>query len=329
MTRPLVVAGSRMLPAALRELKTFARTQVNRHETPWTQTELGLHATQADAIIAFMPDRIDAALLARCPRLRLVAGALKGADNIDLVACAAHGVQVSVVEDLLSIPTAELALALTLGLLRRVREGDVQVRQGHDGWRPALYGSSLVGGTVGMLGMGSVGRALARLLAGLVTRIVYHDPQRLPAAEETALHLHWCSAAELPAACGQALILVCPLTAGTAGWLSAARLRRLARDAVVVNVGRGSVADETAVLAALTTGRLAGYAADVFAFEDLSRTDRPPAVASALLAHPRTLFTPHLGSAVLPVRLAIERQAVAAVRTGLATSPRAEGPLPI
>lgn len=319
MTRPLVVAGSRMLPEPLRELRTFARTVVNRDETPWTHDELCRHAARAEAIIAFMPDRIDAGLLARCPHLRLVAGALKGADNIDRAACAAHGVRVTVVEDLLSAPTAELALALTLGLLRQVRAGDARVRQGHDGWRPALYGSSLVGGTVGILGMGSVGRALARLLAGFDARIVYHDPQRLSAGEESALRLQWCAESELPAAAGQALILICPLDPRAIGWLSAARLRRLRRDTVVVNVGRGSVVDEAAVLTALSSGRLAGYAADVFAFEDLSRPDRPRAVDPHLLAHPRTLFTPHLGSAVLGVRQAIEQQAVAAVRAGVQT----------
>lgn len=315
MSQPLVVAGSRMLPEPLRALRSFARAVVNRDETPWSHDELCRRAARAEAIIAFMPDRIDAALLARCPRLRLVAGALKGADNIDVAACAARGVRVSVVEDLLSAPTAELALALTLGLLRQVRAGDARVRQGHDGWRPALYGSSLVGGSIGILGMGAVGRVLARLLTGFGTRIVYHDPLRLSVGEESALRLQWCAESELPAAAGQALILICPLTSHTIHWLSASRLRRLPHDTVVVNIGRGSVADEAAVLSALSSGRLAGYAADVFAFEDLSRPDRPRAVDPRLLAHPRTLFTPHLGSAVLGIRQAIEHQAVAAVQT--------------
>lgn len=314
MRRPLVAAGSRMLPGPLAELRAFARVACNRGEVPWSGGELARRAAGADAIIAFMPDRIDDALLARCPRLRLVAGALKGSDNIDLAACAARGVRVTVVEDLLSAPTAELALALSLGLLRHLREGDATVRAGHDGWRPRLYGGTLVGGTLGVLGMGAVGRAFARQLAGFGTRIVYHDPQRLTAADETALRLTWVPAEELPGRCGQALVLLCPLAQASTGWLSAARLRRLAPAAVVVNVGRGSVVDEAAVLAALTSGRLAGYASDVFAFEDLARHDRPGRIDPRLLAHPRTLFTPHLGSAVRAVREAIEGAAVAAVR---------------
>lgn len=315
MTRPLVVAGSRMHHQVVAELGSFARTLVNRDETPWPPGELRRRAAAADALIAFMPDRIDSAFLDGCPRLRLIAGALKGADNIDRQACAARGVRVTVVEDLLSAPTAELALVLTLGLLRHLRLGDTEVRQGHDGWRPRLYGSSLVDAEIGVLGMGGVGRALVELLAGFRTHITYHDPIRLNPRLEERLRLRWCPADDLPARSGSALILLCPLDAKTLGWLNSQRLAQLPMGTVVVNVGRGSVVDEDAVLAALEKGHLAGYAADVFAFEDLARVDRPSRVNERLLAHPRTLFTPHLGSAVAAVRMAIERQAVAAVRT--------------
>jgi phosphonate dehydrogenase len=303
-----------MLPGPLAALRACARVACNRGPTPWDAGELARRAARADALIAFMPDRVDAELLARCPRLRLVAGALKGADNIDAAACAERGVRVTVVEDLLSAPTAELAVLLTLGLLRHLRTGDAAVRGGHDGWRPGLYGGTLVDGTIGVLGMGSLGRAFARQLAGFGTRIVYHDPRRLPSADEAALRLTWVPADELPARCGCALVLLCPLTAASTGWLDATRLRTLAPGSVVVNAGRGSVVDEAAVLAALRDGRLAGYAADVFAFEDRARRDRPLQVDPELLAHPNTLFTPHLGSAVLRVREAIEHAAVQSVR---------------
>lgn len=320
MNRPVVVAGSSMHREAVDELAGFTRAIVNRTARPWSPAELRRRATKADAIIAFMPDRIDRELLDHCPRLRLIAGALKGADNIDRDACAERGVQITVVEDLLSAPTAELALALTLGLLRHIPTGDAVVRRGHDGWRPRLYGTSLVDAEIGILGMGGVGQALARLLAGFGTRIAYHDPIRFPPDMEERLRLRWCSSDDLLKRCGCALVLLCPLSPQTLGWLSARRLRLLPRGAVVVNVGRGSVIEEDAVLAALVTGRLAGYAADVFAFEDLARADRPLTVRRRLLNHPRTLFTPHLGSAVASVRLAIERQAISAIRDFLQQS---------
>jgi phosphonate dehydrogenase len=323
--RPLVAAGSRLLPATRTALAGFAEVRANPDEQPWDAGELARQARDADGLIAFMPDRIDAALLAACPRLRVVAGALKGADNLDLAACAARGVRVSVVEDLLSLPTAELGVALALGLLRRLRAGDAAVRIGHDGWRPRLYGGTLVGARVGILGMGGVGRALAQLLAGFAVQAVYHDPRRLPAAAERALALAWCPAEELPAASGQVLFLTCPLTAASRAWLSAARLARLAPGAVVVNVGRGSVVDEAAVADALAAGTLEGYAADVFACEDRALPGRPAAVPQRLLIQERTLFTPHLGSAVAAARQAIELEAVAALRRALAAGAAAAG----
>lgn len=318
--RPLVVAGSRLLPEATNELAGFAEIRVNTEEDPWDQDRLRRAAADADALIAFMPDRIDADFLAACPRLRCIAGALKGADNIDLTACATRGIRVSVVEDLLSAPTAELGLGLLIGLIRMILPGDRAVRRGHSGWLPTRYGTSVVGGRVGILGMGGLGQAFARLLRGFTSTVVYHDPRRLPAEVEADLGLTWVAAEDLPGASATALVLSAPLTGGTRHWLNAARLARLPAGAVVVNIGRGSVVDEAAVMAALARGSLAGYAADVFAFEDQSIAGRPSRVAPDLLAHPRTLFTPHLGSAVESVRLAIELAAIAALRRNLASA---------
>jgi phosphonate dehydrogenase len=304
-----------MLPDSQARLASFCHAVINQGDMPWTADELRRRAAseEADAIIAFMPDRIDAALIAACPRLRCIAGALKGADNIDLAACRERGIAVSVVADLLSDPTAELGVALALALLRRVRDGDLLVRAGHDGWRPHLYGGSLVGAAVGILGMGGVGRSLVRLLGGFGCRIFYHDPQRLDSGQERQLGLSWGSSDELLACGASVLFLACPLSDSSMRWLDAARLSRLAAGTVVVNIGRGSVVDEAAVLHALREGRLAGYGADVFAFEDRSLPDRPLSVDHRLLAHPRTCFTPHLGSAVASVRLAIERAAIDSV----------------
>lgn len=323
-SRPLVVAGSRMLPATLAELSSFAVVVANTEEQPWSTKRLQGETAAADALIAFMPDRINAEFLAACPRLRLIAGALKGSDNIDLDACAARGIEVTVVSDLLSQPTAELGLGLLLNLLRHLPAGDHAVRQGHSGWSPTLYGQTLVGGDIGILGMGGVGLALAMQLRGFAARLFYHDPRRLAVEQERGLGLEWVSAEALPAVSRTALVLAAPLVPATLRWLDSARLRHLAPGSVVVNIGRGSVVDEAAVLAALQHGSLAGYAADVFAFEDLSRADRPDRVLPALLRHPRTVFTPHLGSAVRSVRLAIERAAIAEVRRVFASGHPAE-----
>src|SRR5205085_9552568 len=119
----------------------------------------------AEAIMAFMPDRLDADLLDACPRLRIVAGALKGYDNFDHAACTKRGVWLTIVPDLLTVPTAELTIGLMIAVGRNILPGDRLVRTGtFRGWRAQLYGTGLEGSTVGIIGMGAVGRAIAERL---------------------------------------------------------------------------------------------------------------------------------------------------------------------
>ena len=146
-------------------------------ERPPSPEALAARAARASALLVFMPDRVDVPLLDACPELRIVAGAFKGADNVDVEACTARGVWVTVVPDLLSASTAELAVGLIIAVARRIREGDAAVRGGQfAGWRPALYGTGLEGTAVGIVGMGSLGRAIARRLSGFGCRLAYTDP---------------------------------------------------------------------------------------------------------------------------------------------------------
>jgi phosphonate dehydrogenase len=265
-----------------------------------------------------MPDLVDTALLDAGPRLRIVAGALRGYDNIDVAACTARGIWVTIVPELLAGPTAELGVALLLALARRTAEGDAFVRSGRfAGWLPHLYGRGLAGRTIGVAGMGQLGRALAQRLAGFEAKLAYTDIQRLDATLEATLGLAYVSLDEL-ARTSDYLVLTLPLTPATLHVIDAARLATMPRDAVLVNLARGSLVDEDAVAAALANDRLGGYAADVFAFEDWARADRPPAIPAALLAAAeRTFFTPHLGSAVGEVRRAIETAAARSVLEAL------------
>ena len=127
-----------------------------------------------------MTDQVDDTFLARCPRLRIVACVLKGYDNFDVAACSRRKVWLSVVPDLLTNPTAELAVGLTIALGRKVLAGDAYMRSGaFAGWRPHLYGTGLDGSTVGIVGFGAVGRAIARRLDGFGARLLCHDPRAL------------------------------------------------------------------------------------------------------------------------------------------------------
>lgn len=275
----------------------------NRAREPWPEWELRQRAGDAEALMAFMPDRVDGRFLASCPDLKIVAGALKGYDNFDVDACTGRGVWLTVVPDLLTEPTAELAVGLTIALARNLPAGDRYVRGGQfEGWRPLFYGAGLSGSTVGIVGMGAVGRAIAERLRGFKARLLYHDRQRIPDAEETALALRSVPLDELLAA-SDFVILALPLVPETTQIIGREALKRMKPGSYLVNPARGSLVHEEAVADALECGRLAGYAADVFEMEDWARTGRPHAVSFRLRQYQdRTVLTPHLGSAVDRVR---------------------------
>src|SRR5262249_38679508 len=150
---------------------------VNTGDEPWAPDAVVRQAADAEALVAFMTDRVDESFLARCPRLRIVACVLKGYDNFDVAACSRRNILLSVVPDLLTNPTAELAVGLTIALGRKLLAGDAHVRSGaFGGWRPHLYGTGLDGSTVGIVGFGAVGRAIARRLGGFGARLLVHDP---------------------------------------------------------------------------------------------------------------------------------------------------------
>jgi phosphonate dehydrogenase len=271
---------------------------------PWSRAEIEARIADADAMMGFMTDRVDAALLARAPRLRIVACALKGFDNYDVAACTAADVWLSIVPDLLTAPTAELAIGLAISLARNVLPGDARVRSGaHQGWRPQLYGSGLAGAQVAVIGLGQVGQAIVARLAGFdCARIVAVDPLRQP-PEAQALPL------EQALRQADFVFVAAPLTPQSLRLLNADTLALCKPGQFIINVGRGSVVDEEAVADALDSHSLGGYAADVFACEDWGLNERPRSVSPRLRTSAWTLFTPHLGSAVREVRLAIENRA--------------------
>jgi phosphonate dehydrogenase len=266
----------------------------------------------ADALIAFMSDHVTDDFLAGCPRLRIIAAALKGYDNFDVDACTRRGVWLCVVPDLLTAPTAELAIGLAIALARNITAGDRFIRRGaYAGWRPILYGASVAGATVGIVGMGAVGKAIAERLHGFKPRrILYCDVCRLNrAARQRSL--------TRPASFDRVLsesdflFLALPLDARTKHIIDRDALARMRPSCLLINPARGSLVDEEAVADALATGRLGGYAADAFEMEDWARgADRPRQIAKRLLVEDgRTVLTPHLGSAVDAARRDIAMEA--------------------
>lgn len=312
---PLIVVTQRIHEEVLERLTAAGDVDVNLSTNAWSHAELCAKAVRATALLRFMSDRVDADLIEQAPQLRIVACALKGTDNYDIEACTGAGIWVSAVPDLLTAPTAELALGLAIGLARHLRAGDAWVRSGSfAGWRPQLYGTGLDQAVVAVIGLGALGRAIVDRLQGFgCRRILGVDPT----AEDARV-----VGVALSTALAEAdyVFVAAPLTPESRGLIDRAALARAKPGQMMTNVGRGSVVDEGAVAAALASGRLGGYAADVFAFEDWALADRPRAIPQGLLESARTLFTPHLGSAVRDVRLAIEHLAADNILAVLAGS---------
>ena len=315
--KPKVVVSNWVHPEVLEGLSDHCRVVPNPEPEPFPEAVLREHCRDADGLIAFMTDRVDGAFLDHCPRLRIVACALKGHDNFDVEACSARGVWVSIVPDLLTAPTAELAVGSMIALSRHLRAGDAHVRSGaFAGWRPRFYGASIDGATVGIVGAGAIGLAIARRLQGFGCRLLYHDRRRLQPEWEAALRLRSTPLSDLLPE-SDFVVLGLPLCEDTVGLVDAAFLGRMRAGAFLINPARGSLVDEVAVADALEAGRLGGYAADVFAMEDWARADRPTAVEPRLIACERTVLTPHIGSAVDAVRREIAFRAADSVLQAL------------
>lgn len=301
---PKIVITNRVHDEVLARLAAHGTVQMNPAIEPWSPQELANLLADAGAMMGFMTDSVDATLLATAPGLRIVACALKGFDSYDVEACTRAGVWVSIVPDLLTEPTAELAIGLAIALARHVQQGDQYVRQqAFRGWRAQFYGKGLHGATVAVVGLGRVGRAIVERLQGFgCARVLGVDPYKTLAGvdhvplQEALTHADF-------------VFFAVPLTAASHHLLGAPLLAQAKPGQLLINVGRGSVIDEMAVADALHRGRLGGYAADVFACEDWALPGRPREISPRLLEHPSTVFTPHLGSAVSEVRLAIEHRA--------------------
>lgn len=307
--KPRVVLTHRVHQETLDLLAPHCDLVPNQTPDTLPPEEVVRRVSTADAMMAFMPDTVDAGFLAACPRLKVIGAALKGYDNFDVSACTAHGVWLSFVPDLLTVPTAELAVGLTIGLTRQVRAADHFVRSGHfQGWQPQFYGLGIAGSTIGIAGMGAIGRAVAQRLSGWGAELLYSDRARLSRDAERGLGVQW---RELEALLSESdiVILALGLDTATLHTVNAERLRLMKAGAFLVNPSRGSVVDEAAVLAALQSGHLGGYATDVFEMEDWARPDRPRRIDPELLTASNTLFTAHIGSAVRRVRVDIERRA--------------------
>jgi phosphonate dehydrogenase len=300
MDRAKIVISNRVHKAAIDLLRTRCEVIANDEVEPWPCKRLLEEVRDAVGMIAFMTDCIDREFLAQCPKLRIIASVLKGFDNFDAQACTDQGIWLTVVPDRLTAATAELTIGLMIGISRHVVEADAYVRREYQGWRPILYGLGLQHSTVGILGMGAIGQAVAARLNAFGCRVLYFDEK------PTMADVPFASLDELLAQ-SDFVVIALPLNTGTQHLINSRTLAAMKGGAYLINTARGSIVDEEAVADALSSGHLAGYAADVFEMEDWARANRPSSICPRLLAdRNRTLLTPHIGSAERRVRQAAE-----------------------
>ncbi len=257
--------------------------------TPPPYSELRRHARHAVALLTMVTDRIDAALIASTPKLRVISNLAVGLDNIDIEAATAAGIAVGHTPGVLTDATADLAFALLMAAARRVGEGDRQVRAGKwQTWGPAvLLGNDVWGATLGIIGWGQIGRAMARRGLGFNMRVLYASRTRRnddsePAAERMSLR----RVLQL----SDFVSLHVPLTPETRHLIGARELALMKPGAILINTARGAIVDQQALYHSLKSGHLGGAGLDVTAPEPMPRGDQ-------LLKLPNVLVTPHIGSA--------------------------------
>jgi glyoxylate reductase len=292
------VAATAELPGnALERLAAHHVVRVRPRGPALLGRDLVTFVGDADALICLLADRVAAEVFALCPRLKVVANYAVGVNNVDLEAARTSGVWVTNTPDVLTGATADLTWALILAVTRRVAEGDRLVRAGaFSGWRPdLLLGVGLQGKTLGIVGMGRIGRAVTRRAAGFGVRVRYTSAHPLAVSEAMGAEYVADLEALLPHA--DILSLHCPLTTQTRYMMNAARLHLLPPGALLVNTSRGELVDEAALVAALEGGHLGGAGLDVFECE--------PKVHKGLLGRDDVVLLPHLGSATWEARSAM------------------------
>ena len=259
-------------------------------------------ASSFDALLTLLTDVVDGALLARMPRLKLVANMAVGVDNIDLEACSGAGVFVTNTPGVLTDATADLTFAVLLAAARRVAEGDALVRSGEfPGWSPTtLLGVPVSGAALGIIGMGRVGQAVAKRARAFDMSVSYASRARLDASVEQTLGVQQATVDDLFRT-SDFVSLHCPLTPETRHIASRARLASMKPGSVLVNTARGACVDEEALCDVLDGGPLGAAGLDVYEHE--------PAVPARLVARRNVVLTPHIGSADSRTREAMARVA--------------------
>lgn len=296
--KPRVVLTRRIFDELL---PRFAECELvdNQADVLLDSAALATRLKGAHVLMCGPTDRVDAALIDGADRLRAICNVAVGHNNIDLGACRAHGIVVTNTPDVLTDTTADLAFGLLLATARRITEAELWLRGGH--WQrwdlDQMLGRDVHHSTLGIIGMGRIGGAIARRAAGFSMRVIYHNRSRV--VEEHGAQ--WVDKARL---LGEAdhVMLVLPYTPENHHYIGAAELALMKPTAALINIARGGIVDDAALAQALQAGQIAAAGLDVF--------EQEPKVHPGLLACRNVVLTPHIGSASKAARLAMANLAI-------------------
>lgn len=292
--KPRLLITRKVFPEVMDALSQAFEVQANPDDAHWSPAEFQARLADCDALFVVATDRVDEAALQAAPKLKIVATGSVGYNHIDVAACSARGIAVTNTPDVLTEATADMAWALLMATARRISESERWLREGQWGrwaWDQFL-GADVHGATLGIVGMGRIGSAIARRASGFSMRLLYCN--RSAAANEAQLGA---ARVELDALLAQAdhVLLVLPYSAATHHLIGERELALMKPTATLVNIARGGIVDDTALAAALRAGRIAAAGLDVY--------ENEPQVNPALLAQRNVVLTPHLGSATRSSRL--------------------------
>lgn len=294
--KPRIFLTRRVPEAVMNLLGRRFTLSYNPKDRFLTRKELFKGVKNCEGLISMLSDPVDEELMSAAPRLRVISNYAVGTNNINLKAAANHKIRVTNTPGVLTEATADLCWALILSLGRRVVEGDKMVRGGlWTGWAPTqLVGVDLYGKTMGIIGLGRIGSAVARRARGFGMRVLYFKNKRLSAGQEKREHVSYSPLNSLISK-ADILSLHCPLTPLTRHMIGKNAFGRMKASALLINTARGPIVDEKALIKALRSGKIAGAGLDVY--------EREPALQAGLTSCKNTVLLPHLGSAGLETRI--------------------------
>jgi gluconate 2-dehydrogenase len=294
--RPSVLVARNIFPDIVDRLRAHFDVNLHADAAPMPRDELVRRLQGKQGALITSTERIDAALLAACPELKAVCNMAVGYNHVDVDACTARGVWVTNTPDVLTETTADLGFALMMAAARRIAESEHFLRAGKwEHWAYDMFtGADVHGATLGILGMGRIGQAIAKRGAlGFDMKVIYHNRSRLAPELEAPLKARYVDKATLLREADH-LVVVMPYSATSHHAIGAAELAQMKRSATLTNIARGGIVDDAALAQALAEGRIAAAGLDVFEGE--------PAVHPGLLKVPNVVLTPHIGSASVATR---------------------------